>query len=199
MNKGASKSTELTDFKRVLIIVENLSVPFDRRVWRECSALREAGYQVSVISPMGTETDNTPRERIDGVSIYRYKNIQATGTLRSYIVEYAIALAMSFWLALVVLIRDGYEVIQICNPPDVMILAILPFKIIGKKIIFDQHDTVSCFWRAVSRRTEKGGYRGSGRYQGGRLETAMRNLPGVFIGLCPVFLSRRDVQDENCP
>ena len=39
--------------QRVLIIVENLPVPFDRRVWLEATALRNAGYQVSIICPTG--------------------------------------------------------------------------------------------------------------------------------------------------
>ena len=39
--------------KRVLIIVENLTVPLDRRVWQEAQALRDAGYTVSVICPKG--------------------------------------------------------------------------------------------------------------------------------------------------
>ena len=38
---------------RVLIIVQNLPVPFDRRVWLECQALIAAGYQVAVVCPKG--------------------------------------------------------------------------------------------------------------------------------------------------
>jgi glycosyltransferase involved in cell wall biosynthesis len=126
--------------RRVLIIVENLSVPFDRRVWRECQALQEAGYQVSVICPKGKETDVNGHEIIDGVSIYRYRTYQANGGFLSYILEYSTALLMTFWLMFVVLFHKGYDVIQICNPPDLLILVALPFKLIGKKIIFDQHD-----------------------------------------------------------
>jgi glycosyltransferase involved in cell wall biosynthesis len=125
---------------KVLIVVENLSVPFDRRVWRECRALTEAGYQVSAISPMGTGTDTSPRETIDGVSIYRYPILPSDGSFVSYILEYSIASVMSFWLMWVVLFRKGFEVIQICNPPDLLILIALPFKLFGKKVIFDQHD-----------------------------------------------------------
>ena len=47
---------------------------------------------------------------------------------------------MSFWLMWVVLFREGFDVVQICNPPDLLILIALPFKFLGKKIIFDQHD-----------------------------------------------------------
>jgi len=126
--------------RKVLIVVENLSVPFDRRVWRECHALREAGYQVSAISPMGIGTDRKRVETIDGVSIYRYPIPQAGGSFVSYLLEYSVASLMSFLLMWVVLFREGYDVIQICNPPDLLIWAALPFKLLGKKVIFDQHD-----------------------------------------------------------
>ena len=90
----------------MVIVVENLSVPFDRRVWRECHALREAGYQVSAISPMGTEADTNSRETIDGISIYRYPILPSHGSFASYIIEYSIASIMSFWLLWVVLFRQ---------------------------------------------------------------------------------------------
>lgn len=126
--------------RRVLIVVENLSVPFDRRVWRECQALQEAGYQVSVICPKGRETDINSHDMIDGVSIYRYRIYQADGSFLSYMLEYGTALLMTLRLMFIVLFREGYDVIQICNPPDLLIFVALPFKLMGKKIIFDQHD-----------------------------------------------------------
>lgn len=126
--------------RQVLIVVENLSVPFDRRVWKECQALKAQGYHVSTISPKGVEVDKRWHEIIDGVSIYRYPAYHASGSFRSYLGEYTVALFMSFLLMWVVLFRDGFKVIQICNPPDLLILPALPFKLLGKKIIFDQHD-----------------------------------------------------------
>src|SRR5436305_1337127 len=71
--------------RRVLIIVENLSVPFDRRVWRECQALQQAGYQVSTISPMGTGAEASWHEMIEGVSIYRYPSYPADGSFVTYL------------------------------------------------------------------------------------------------------------------
>lgn len=103
-------------------------------------ALIEAGYQVSVISPKGLTVDRSKRETIRGVSIYRYRIYQSRGGLVSYLLEYLTALIMSAWLAIVVYFREGFEVIQICNPPDLLVLVALPFKILGKKILFDQHD-----------------------------------------------------------
>jgi glycosyltransferase involved in cell wall biosynthesis len=98
------------------------------------------GYQVSTISPMGVETDTKRHELIDGISVYRYPIYHASGSFRSYILEYSVALIMSFWLMWIVLLREGFDVIQICNPPDLLILPTVPFKLLGKKVIFDQHD-----------------------------------------------------------
>jgi glycosyltransferase involved in cell wall biosynthesis len=126
--------------RKVLIAVENLSVPFDRRVWRECLALSDVGYQVTVICPRGTTIDNEKRDKIRGVSIYRYWIYQSRGGLLSYIVEYLTALTGTAWLIAVVFFREGFDVIQICNPPDLLVLTALPFKALGKKIVFDQHD-----------------------------------------------------------
>ncbi|HEU0048629.1 MAG TPA: glycosyltransferase family 4 protein [Nitrososphaera sp.] len=126
--------------RKVLIAVENLSVPFDQRVWRECLALADAGYQVSVISPKGMTTDNNKREKIDGISIYRYRIYQSRGGRLSYVIEYLTALIGTAWLTTVVFFREGFDLIQICNPPDLLVLTALPFKALGKKIVFDQHD-----------------------------------------------------------
>jgi len=140
MSVNPSEVSNSVKKRKVLIVVENLSVPFDRRVWRECHALRDAGYQVSAISPKGTERDISRQETIDGISIYRYPILQSDGSFLSYAVEYGMALLMSYWLMWVVLFREGFDVIQICNPPDLLILVALPFKLFGKKMIFDQHD-----------------------------------------------------------
>jgi len=140
MSREASSVARGATGRRVLIVVENLSVPFDRRVWRECSALREAGCQVSVISPKGIGTDLASHEMIDGVAVYRYPSYPSDGSFLSYVVEYSVALMMTFWVMWVVLVREGFDAVQICNPPDLLILAALPFKMLGKRIIFDQHD-----------------------------------------------------------
>src|SRR5579864_8341745 len=116
MSTNPPEVSDPVNKRKVLIVVENLSVPFDRRVWRECHALREAGYQVSAISPMGIDRDTSRQETIDGISIYRYPILQSNGSFLSYAVEYGIASVMSFWLMWVVLFREGFDAIQICNP-----------------------------------------------------------------------------------
>jgi glycosyltransferase involved in cell wall biosynthesis len=122
---------------RALIVVENLSVPFDRRVWQESQALRDAGYEVSVICPQGASQDRERFARIDDIEIHRYPLKPATGGWRGYLREYPIALWRSWRLAR----RLGrFDVVHICNPPDLLFLVALPLKLKGAKVIFDQHD-----------------------------------------------------------
>ena len=124
---------------RALILVENLSVPFDRRVWQECQALREAGYEVSVICPQGRSQDREAYSVIDGTEIHRYPLVPATGGWTGFLREYGAALWRSWRLAR----RLGrFDIVHICNPPDLLFLVALPLKLRGARIIFDQHDLV---------------------------------------------------------
>lgn len=124
----------------VLIIVENLPVPFDRRVWQEATALREAGYDVSVICPTGRGHD-LAEEEISGIHVYRHPlPFEASGAA-GYLLEYATALFWEFVLSLKVARRHGFDVIHACNPPDLIFLVASVHKLLaGKKFIFDQHD-----------------------------------------------------------
>jgi glycosyltransferase involved in cell wall biosynthesis len=120
--------------------VQNLSVPTDVRVWREARALRENGYTVSVICPRGRRYDRELHQELEGVSIYRYPAYEAQGGALGYFLEYGIALAMMTLLTFWVWLRRGFDVIQVCNPPDILFLVALPYKLLGKRLIFDHHD-----------------------------------------------------------
>jgi glycosyltransferase involved in cell wall biosynthesis len=125
--------------RRVLIIVENLPVPFDRRVWQEATTLQQAGYQVSIICPKGKGYEKG-HEVIDNIHIYRHAlPVEASGAL-GYAIEYSWALFWEFLLTLRVLWTRGFDVIHACNPPDTIFLIGGLFKLIGKKFIFDHHD-----------------------------------------------------------
>lgn len=125
--------------RRVLIIVENLPVPFDRRVWQEAQTLRDAGALVSVICPTGKEY--TQRyEVLDRIHIYRHPlPVEAKGVL-GYLLEYSAALFHEFRLALRVHFSRGFDVLHGCNPPDLIFLVAAPFKLFNKKFVFDHHD-----------------------------------------------------------
>ncbi|MGQ0522187.1 MAG: glycosyltransferase family 4 protein [Betaproteobacteria bacterium] len=125
--------------RRVLILVENLPSPFDRRVWQEATALRDAGYTVSIICPTGRGYEKR-FEAISGIHIWRYAlPVEAEGA-KGYAVEYAVALLRTFVLACKVLMVRGFDVIHACNPPDLFFLIGGFFKLLGKKFVFDHHD-----------------------------------------------------------
>ena len=125
--------------RRVLIIVENLPVPFDRRVWQEAGALRDAGADVTVICPRGRKGDKRS-EVLDGIQIYRHPMPREADNCAGYLCEYATALFWEMMLAWKVLFTRGFDAIHGCNPPDLIFLVALPFKLLGKKYVFDHHD-----------------------------------------------------------
>src|SRR5579871_620400 len=126
--------------RRVLIIVENLSVPFDRRVWQEATTLARAGYVVSVICPKGKQ-DNESYEELDGVHIYRHDMpVEARG-IWVYLLEYSAALYHEFCLAERVRRERGFDVIHACNPPDLIFLLGAWHKLWRRTLfVFDHHD-----------------------------------------------------------
>lgn len=127
--------------RRVLIIVENLPSPFDRRVWQEATTLRDAGYEVSIICPVGIGYATEKFLIEDRIHIYRHSlPLEAEGAL-GYAVEYSAALFWEFALAFKVLFTRGFDVIHACNPPDLIFLVGGFFKLFfGKKFVFDHHD-----------------------------------------------------------
>jgi glycosyltransferase involved in cell wall biosynthesis len=125
--------------RRVLIIVENLPSPFDRRVWQEATTLQAAGYEVSIICPTGRGYEKK-HEVIEGIHIYRHNlPLEGSGTL-GYLMEYASALFWEFVLAWRVLLTRGFDVIHACNPPDNIFLIGGFFRLLGKRFLFDHHD-----------------------------------------------------------
>lgn len=124
----------------VLIIVENLPVPLDRRVWQECGALRDAGYQVIVICPQ-MRGYTAPEEVIDGIQIYRHWISEEARGLLGFLREYTSALWGELRLAWKAWRRHRFKVIHLCNPPDLLFLVALPFRLLaGVRVIYDVHD-----------------------------------------------------------
>lgn len=125
--------------RRVLFIVENLPSPFDRRVWQEATTLQQHGYEVSIICPTG-KGYTKKYELIDGIHIYRHNlPVEAEGAF-GYLLEYSSALFWEFYLAFKVLLTRGFDSIHACNPPDLIFIVGLFFKLFGKKFLFDHHD-----------------------------------------------------------
>ncbi|MCP4022457.1 MAG: glycosyltransferase family 4 protein [Desulfobacteraceae bacterium] len=125
---------------KILIIVENLPVPFDRRVWQEANALKDNGHTVSIICPI-MKGYNKKKEIINDIHIFRHPlPVEGSGAF-GYLIEYSTALFHQFTLSLKILIQRGFDVIHACNPPDNIFLIGGFFKIFyGKKFLFDHHD-----------------------------------------------------------
>ena len=133
------RQTQPLDGLKVLIVVENLPVPFDRRVWMEARTLAAAGALVSVICPTGKGHEERIWEE-DGIRVYRHPlPLDASGAL-GYLVEYGAALFWETWLALRIKLTRGFDVIHGCNPPDLIFLVALPFRLFGVRYLFDHHD-----------------------------------------------------------
>lgn len=135
----AVRAARPLDGRKILIVVENLPLPFDRRVWHECRTLTAAGAEVSVICPTGKGFE-TRYECLDGVHIHRHPlPLDAKGAA-GYLLEYGAALWHEFRLAVKVARTRGFDTIQGCNPPDLIFLVAWPFKLFGKRYVFDHHD-----------------------------------------------------------
>jgi glycosyltransferase involved in cell wall biosynthesis len=124
--------------KHVLIIVENLPVPFDRRVWQEANTLKEHGADVSIICPK-MKGYSKSFEQINGIDIYRHPLKESKGVL-GYLLEYSTALIWEFILSLKIYFKKRFHVIHGCNPPDLIFIVALFYKIAGVKYVFDHHD-----------------------------------------------------------
>lgn len=125
--------------KRVLILVQNLPLPFDRRVWLESRALRDAGYAVTVICPKGFNYTKS-HEVIEGIRIYRYLTFEAGARRIAFVAEFFYCWIRTVLLALWVAAVHGFDVIHACNPPDTFWVIAMLFRPLGKRFIFDQHD-----------------------------------------------------------
>ncbi|PYX27898.1 MAG: glycosyltransferase WbuB, partial [Acidobacteria bacterium] len=124
----------------ILIIVENLPVPLDRRVWQESCALRDAGYEVVVICPK-MRGYTTGEETLEGIHIYRHWLSAEAGGLLGFLGEYMSALWGEMRLAWKAWRRHRFKIIHLCNPPDLLFLVALPYKwFFGTRVIYDVHD-----------------------------------------------------------
>jgi glycosyltransferase involved in cell wall biosynthesis len=124
----------------VLILVENLPVPLDRRVWQEACALRDAGYEVTVICPK-MRGYTAPEEVLDGIQVYRHWISEEAGGFWGFFREYGSALCGEARLIGKAWWRHRFKLIHLCNPPDLLFLMAVPFKwLFGVRIIYDVHD-----------------------------------------------------------
>lgn len=125
--------------RRILILVQNLSVPFDRRVWLECQSLISAGFKVAVVCPKAP--GDPTYARLDGVDLFKYRAYAPGSSGSSFVMEYAYSflatLALSLWASM----RGRFDVVQSCNPPDLFWPIGLLLRVLhGSSFVFDHHD-----------------------------------------------------------
>ena len=127
------------DSHRILIIVQNLPVPFDRRVWLECRTLTRAGYQVAVVCPKGP--GDPSYQVIDGVEVYKYRPYSPGGGAATFFLEYAYSFVATLILSLKAVRGGRFGAVQSCNPPDIFWPIGVLFKLRhGSWFVFDHHD-----------------------------------------------------------
>ncbi|MDP8931590.1 MAG: glycosyltransferase family 4 protein [Actinomycetota bacterium] len=136
--RGDGRGSSAPRSRHVLVLVQNLPVPLDRRVWLECQALVAAGFKVSVISPKGP--GDPPFQLLEGVRLHKYDPPPPARTARSFAWEFAYCWLQTARLAARVVARERVDAIQACNPPDTYFSLAAPFKLIGTRFVFDQHD-----------------------------------------------------------
>lgn len=149
----------MAKIRKVLMLVENTSAPADHRVWPEAIVLRDNGFQVSVISPKGIEDQRESSICIDGIYVYRYHLPVIEHKYIGYIVEYVVALLMTFCLSWKVLFQRGFDVIHTANPPDTFFLIALFYRLLGKKFVFDQHDLSPEMFQVIFKKRARSIYR----------------------------------------
>jgi glycosyltransferase involved in cell wall biosynthesis len=125
--------------RRALILVEDLPVPFDRRVWSEATTLQRAGWHVTVVCPMGQDARRW-HERRDGIEIFRYPLPTTAAGLLNHVAEYAIAMPASLILSLLAWRGRRIDIVHACNPPDFFFPIGRLFRALGSAFVFDQHD-----------------------------------------------------------
>jgi len=126
--------------ERVLILLQNEPVPSDRHVWNQSTALARAGHEVTVICPTGAKRDRGAFERLEGVTIHRYRPRPAGARASSYALEYLAALWSIRRLARRVARAGPIDVVHACSPPDFLLLAALGLRRRGARFVFDHHD-----------------------------------------------------------
>jgi glycosyltransferase involved in cell wall biosynthesis len=132
--------------EHVLVVVQNLSVPLDRRVWCECQTLVASGYRVSVVCPRGPEEART--ELLDGVQIHRYRPAPVIDGLLGFALECVVAWISTAVITMRVQRREPIDVLQACNPPDTYFLLARLLRPWGVRFVYDQHDLVPEIYRS---------------------------------------------------
>jgi glycosyltransferase involved in cell wall biosynthesis len=123
---------------RILMLLENNPYPQDTRVRQEARSLVEADYQVTVICPSTRE--QTWRENLDGVCVYRFPAPFQASSFLGYLWEFGYSMVAIFILSLLVYFLHGFDVVHTHCPPDTFVIIAIFYKLLGKRYVYDHHD-----------------------------------------------------------
>jgi glycosyltransferase involved in cell wall biosynthesis len=158
--KSASLLSHMAPQRNILIIVQNLPVPFDRRVWQEATSLQRHGFGVAVICPKKSPCTDSYAQ-LEGVDIYRYRLLlEANKGVAGYFVEFIYCWLATLRLAFKAYVRRPFHAIHACNPPDTYFALAWLFRPLGVKFVFDHHDLCPEMYVAKGHRRAGVLYRG---------------------------------------
>lgn len=132
--------------KKILLIVQNNSFPWDSRVYKEARSLQNHGYEVFVISPRSS-IDSARQEDIDNIHVFRYKNNKSDGTIFGFIFEYLTSLTKIYFFSLYIVLFKKIKAVHVANPPDFFWLLAFFLYFFRVKFIYDQHDLATIMFR----------------------------------------------------
>ncbi len=120
----------------VALVVLNLPVPLDRRVWMQARALADSGYDVTLVAPRSH--GQRLFERSGRIRIFRFQASKPSHGFLSFTREFTQSWARSLRILRRVHRQHPIDVLQGCNPPDTIwaMTRFLP----GVKFVYDQHD-----------------------------------------------------------
>jgi glycosyltransferase involved in cell wall biosynthesis len=120
------------------MIVENHSYPYDTRVRLLSQSLKAAGFNISVICPR--ENEQKKFEVVDGINVYRYPSTRSGSGLVGFVWEFSYSTLMIFLYSIFIFFREGFDIIHSNNPPDTIVFIGIFYKVLGKKVVYDEHD-----------------------------------------------------------
>jgi glycosyltransferase involved in cell wall biosynthesis len=124
--------------KRALVLIEDGSFTYDNRVKHETQALLERGWEITVVCPR-FRGDPFYQRISSRLRVYFYPKPEANSVL-GHVFEHTLTFLLGGLLSGWVFLRHGFDVIHACNPMDVFWLVALPYKWLGRRFIYDQHD-----------------------------------------------------------
>jgi glycosyltransferase involved in cell wall biosynthesis len=142
--------------KHILLIVENQSVPFDRRMWNIARSLSAFGAEVSAVCPI-SDTDPEPSVDVEGIHIHRYPAAFSPGSVAGYVREYTVAFVRTIRLTYRLLRRHRIDAVHVANPPDIFWPLAIALRFRRVKFVFDEHDLSPEAFLSRFEREEKAG------------------------------------------